>query len=156
MIKPEGLIHKLYTSFQIKDWKAMQSCYHDEATFTDPVFQNLTAKEVKAMWHMLAGTARDLKVLFSGVNVSLNKGACQWQAWYKFSRSGRSVHNVITARFEFKDELISRHTDQFDFWRWSRMALGIPGILLGWSPPFRNKIRKTAQRNLAKFISDHP
>ena len=155
MIKPEGLIHKLYTSFQIKDWKSMQSCYHEKATFTDPVFQNLTAKEVKAMWHMLSGAAQDLKVLFGEVNASGNTGSCQWQAWYKFSMTGKNVHNIIEARFEFKDEKIFRHTDQFHLWRWSRMALGVPGILLGWSPLIRNRIRKTARKGLAKFMSEH-
>lgn len=156
MIKPEGLIHKLYTSFQIKDWRTMQSCYHDEAIFTDPVFQNLTSREVKAMWHMLAGAAQDLKVLFGEVKAYENKGSCRWQAWYQFSRTGRNVHNVIEAQFEFKEEKIFRHHDQFDLWRWSRMALGVPGILLGWSPIIRNKIRKTARKGLAKFILEHP
>ncbi len=156
MITPENLIHKLYTSFQIKDWKTMQSCYHEEATFNDPVFQHLTAKEVKAMWHMLAGAAQDLKVIFGEVKSSENSGSCQWQAWYKFSRTGRSVHNIIAAQFEFKDEKIVRHADEFDLWRWSRLALGGPGILLGWSPLVRNKIRKNARKGLAKFILEHP
>lgn len=156
MIKPEGLIHQLYTSFQIKDWKTMQSCYHEDATFTDPVFQNLSAKEVKAMWHMLAAAAKDLKVIFGDIQVVENKGSCRWQAWYQFSRTGRNVHNVIDARFEFKDGKIFRHTDQFDLWRWSRMALGAPGILMGWSPLIKNKIRKTARKGLAAFIVAHP
>jgi len=132
MIKPEGTIHKLYTSFQIKDWRTMQSCYHEDATFNDPVFQNLNSKEVKAMWHMLAAAAQDLKVIFGDVIASDKTGSCQWQAWYKFSKTGRPVHNIIKARFEFKDGLIFRHDDTFDLWRWSRMALGVPGILLGY------------------------
>ena len=156
MIKPEGLIHKLYTSFQIKDWQTMQSCYHAQATFSDPVFQNLNAIEAKAMWHMLAAAAQDLKVIFGDVKVSADQGTCQWQAWYKFSRTGRNVHNIIEAHFEFRDELIFRHIDQFDLWRWSRMALGAPGVLLGWSPIIRNKIRNTARKGLARFISEHP
>ena len=156
MIQPEGIIHKLYTSFQIKDWKTMQACYHEDASFSDPVFQNLNSKEVKAMWHMLAASARDLKVIFGDVKASGTEGSCQWQAWYKFSRTGKPVHNIIESRFEFKDGLIFRHADTFDLWRWSRMALGAPGVLLGWTPIIKNKIRNTARKGLIRFIDEHP
>jgi ketosteroid isomerase-like protein len=151
MTRPEELIHKLYTSFPIKDWKTMQSCYHDEAVFSDPVFQNLTSKEVKAMWHMLSAAAQDLKV-----HVKEETGSCRWQAWYTFSRSGRKVHNDILANFEFRDGKIYRHADHFDLWRWSRMALGLSGVLLGWTPLLRSKIRRNARKGLAKFIHEHP
>jgi ketosteroid isomerase-like protein len=156
MLKPEGIIHKLYTSFQIKDWKTMQSCYHEEAAFSDPVFQNLNSKEVKAMWHMLAAAAQDLKVIFGDVKASDKEGSCRWQAWYKFSRTGKPVHNIIEASFEFKDGQILRHTDTFDLWRWSRMALGAPGVLLGWTPIIKNKIRTTARKGLIRFMDEHP
>ena|SRR5882672_568114 len=155
MIKPEGIIHQLYTSFQIKDWKAMQSCYHPQATFSDPVFQQLSSNEVKAMWHMLAGAAQDLKVLFGEVSSIDSTGSCQWQAWYTFSKTGRKVHNIIEAKFEFKDGKIWKHIDTFDLWRWSRMALGIPGVLLGWSPLIRNKVRRAARKGLLHFIEKH-
>jgi hypothetical protein len=26
-----------------------------------------------------------------------------------------------------------KHTDDFDIWKWSKQALGIPGHLLGWT-----------------------
>lgn len=156
MSKPEGIIHQLYTSFPIKDWKTMQSCYHDKAVFTDPVFQTLSSMEVKAMWHMLAAAAQDLKIIFGDVSVSGNEGSCQWQAWYTFSRTGRKVHNIIQAKFEFKDGKIIRHTDHFNLWRWSSMALGVPGVLLGWTPLIRNKVRSSARKGLAKFITEHP
>jgi SnoaL-like domain len=134
----------------------MQSCYHDDAIFSDPVFQNLTSREVKAMWHMLAAASTDLKVLFDSVVANESTGSCRWQAWYKFSRTGRSVHNQIEATFEFKDNKILRHNDHFGLWRWSRMAFGPVGILLGWTPLFKGKIRKTARKSLLKFMAEHP
>ncbi len=76
MTGTEGLIHTLYTSFQVKDWRTMQTCYHEEAIFSDPVFQNLTAKETRAMWHMLTSSAQDLKILFSDVTADASKGSC--------------------------------------------------------------------------------
>ena len=154
--RPEELIHTLYTSFQIKDWKTMQSCYHDEATFSDPVFKDLTAREVKAMWHMLAAAAQDLKLLFENVVADQNAGNCRWQAWYTFSRTGRRVHNIIDAHFEFRDGKIFRHTDNFSFWRWSRMSMGVAGWLFGWTPFLRRAVRRSARKALKKFMSEHP
>ena len=67
------------------------------------------------------------------------------------------VHNIIEAKFEFDDAgLVKRHRDSFDFWRWSRQALGAPGILLGWTPFLRGKVRTTAAANLKKFLAQKP
>ena len=66
------------------------------------------------------------------------------------------MHNIIDAEFEFKDGKIFRHDDQFDFWRWSRQALGPAGLLLGWTPILRNKVQKTARKGLEDFIAKNP
>jgi ketosteroid isomerase-like protein len=145
------LIQRFYTAFARGDYATMQACYHQQAMFHDPVFPALDSRQVKAMWQMLLTSARDLRVTFSDVSAQGSTGSCNWQAYYTFSRSGRPVHNIIHARFTFKDGLILEHTDYFNFWRWSRQALGTPGLLLGWSPLIRNKVRATAQQNLAKF-----
>ena len=50
------------------------------------------------------------------------------------------------------DGLIATHRDRFNFWRWSRQALGLPGVLLGWSPSLKRKVRSTAAENLKKFL----
>ncbi|MDB5894551.1 MAG: snoaL-like protein, partial [Rhodoferax sp.] len=36
---------------------------------------------------------------------------------------------------------------------WSRQALGAPGMLLGWTPMLRNKVRAQAAANLRKFLA---
>ena len=59
--------------------------------------------------------------------------------------------NRIDARFEFRDGLIVRHVDRFDFWRWARQALGAPGWALGWSGWLRAKVRRRAAAGLAAF-----
>jgi ketosteroid isomerase-like protein len=46
----QQLISNFYTAFQNKDYKTMQAAYTDTATFSDPVFENLNAAEVRAMW----------------------------------------------------------------------------------------------------------
>jgi hypothetical protein len=58
---------------------------------------------------------------------------------------------VIDAEFELRDGKILRHRDHFDLWRWTRMALGAKGVLLGWLPAVQNAVRAQAARNLAEF-----
>ena len=149
-------IESFYSAFQRKDWQTMQSCYHNEILFSDPVFRNLKGPEAKAMWHMLALAGKDLALTFKNITADASSGSCDWDAHYSFSRTGRKVHNIIQARFEFKDGKIIKHTDSFDLWKWTSMALGISGSLLGWTPIIQSKIRETADKNLKKFIEEHP
>ena len=80
------------------------------------------------------------------------RGKAHWDARYTFTQTGRRVHNRIDARFLFRDGLIIRHEDTFSFWRWARQALGPAGLLLGWAPPLRAKVRSTARGNLRAFM----
>ncbi|HEY9049844.1 MAG TPA: nuclear transport factor 2 family protein [Ohtaekwangia sp.] len=153
MSQHEDLIRQFYTAFQNRDYATMQQCYHPQATFQDPVFQHLNAQQVKGMWQMLLTSAKDLRASFSDIQVKGDSGTCRWEAWYTFSKTGRPVHNIIQATFEFKDGKIYRHHDAFNLWRWSRQALGVSGLLLGWSPMVRNTIRKSATYSLSKFMS---
>ena len=152
MTPQEHLITQFYKAFQNMNYGEMQRAYHADAQFSDSVFQNLNAEEVKAMWQMLLTSAKDLKVVFKNVHADEHKGKASWEAWYTFSKTGRHVHNIIEASFEFKDGKIYRHYDTFDLWKWSRQALGISGWLLGWSPVVQNKIRNTASTSLKKFM----
>jgi ketosteroid isomerase-like protein len=153
MTPNETLIHNFYAAFQKKDYRAMQEAYHPQAEFSDPVFSQLSSQEVKSMWQMLLTSATDLTLTFENVSANDTTGKCHWEAWYTFTATGRKVHNVIDAVFEFRDGKIYRHRDHFNFWRWSRMALGTPGILLGWTPVIKNKVRQTARRRLEKFTT---
>lgn len=150
------LINQFYTSFQRHDHAGMIACYHPQIEFSDPVFTDLKGNEAKAMWHMLVERGADLTLEFSKVQAQGNTGSAHWEARYSFSASKRPVHNIIDAAFTFQDGKIIRHQDSFDFWRWSRMALGTPGVLLGWSPPIQNRVRETAMQGLRAFMAKHP
>ena len=152
----KNLIENFYSHFQQKDWKGMQACYHDKIVFSDPVFRKLKGGEAKAMWHMLAIAGKDLSISFNNVKADGLIGSCDWEAHYTFSRTGRKVHNIIHAKFEFSEGKMIKHTDSFNLWRWSGMALGISGTLLGWSPLIKTKIRAIAESNLKKFITEQP
>lgn len=153
MNEQEALITKFYTAFQQKDWAAMATCYHPEAHFHDEAFDLKSGAEAGAMWRMLVTAGRDLRIEFRDVQADGNTGSARWDAWYTFSKTGRPVHNIIQAEFMFRDGLIHRHRDRFDFWRWSRQALGAAGWLLGWSGFLRSKVQATAMRGLADFMA---
>lgn len=149
----EALINTFYAAFQRRDGAAMAACYHPEAEFSDPVFPGLKGSEPGEMWKMLCSRANDLKVEFSAVQVNGSQGKAHWEAWYTFSATGRKVHNIIDAEFEFKDGKILRHRDSFDFWAWSRQALGPAGWVAGWSSVLQNKVRAQAAKGLSIWIA---
>jgi hypothetical protein len=101
---------------------------------------------------MLCERGKDLVIELGDVYADDEKGSAHWEARYSFSKSGRRVHNVIEASFVFKDGKIIRHTDRFDLWKWSSMALGPLGTFLGWTPFVQSAIRKEARQGLEKFM----
>jgi hypothetical protein len=147
------LIERFYIALQQRDAAAMAACYHKQVHFTDPVF-DLRGRAAGEMWRMLCAKGRDLKVAHGKVRVDGSRVRAHWEARYTFSGTGRRVHNVIEAEFEFEGGLIVRHVDRFGFWRWSRQALGLVGWLFGWTGLLRAKVRHRAARSLAEFCGD--
>jgi len=147
-----ALIERFYSAFQKRDAETMAACYSPQATFRDPVF-TLQGARIGAMWRMLCTRGADLRIEYGNVSASDFVGGADWQAWYSFSATGRPVHNVINAGFRFADGLIVEHIDTFDFWRWSRQALGPAGTLLGWTGWLRGKVRRDAARALERFAA---
>ncbi|HYF30756.1 MAG TPA: nuclear transport factor 2 family protein [Chitinophagaceae bacterium] len=149
----EELIRRFYTAFQRLDYKTMQDCYSEDPIFNDPAFGILEGDEVRAMWEMLCKGARDFSLEFSNIQLLDEEYAtCNWRARYTFSKSGRKVVNNIKAHMRIQDGKITEHSDQFDIWKWSRQALGLSGMLLGWSGYLKSKIRRSARSNLARFM----
>jgi len=147
---------RFYQAFAQRDWRAMQACYHPQVQFSDPVFTDLRGPMAGAMWHMLCERGADLRVEHRDVVEQGDTVRAHWEAWYTFSATGRKVHNVIDATMTLQDGRIVRHVDDFDFWRWSRQALGVPGVLLGWTPIVRDKVRAQAAKGLEAFVRDKP
>jgi len=143
------LIEKFYQSFADANVEGMISCYDDAIEFQDPVFGLLKGTEAKNMWRMLVSPK--VKITFFNIQADDKTGSTNWVAEYIFPPTGRKVINRIAARFEFRDDKIIKHTDYFDFWKWARQALGVPGYLLGWSPMLKNKVRQQAKSQLRNF-----
>lgn len=153
MNQKEKLIETFYTSFQKLDSEAMIDCYHPDARFSDPVFPEISGAQDGAMWKMLCSQAKNFELTFGDVEADEQTGKANWEALYDFSVTGRRVHNKITAEFQFQNGKIIKHTDIFDFWKWSSQAFGTLGFLLGWTPLFRKKVQKQARERLAKFMN---
>ena len=152
MVNPmKSLIETFYTAFQKRDAATMISCYHNDIVFNDPVFGQLKGDNVKAMWMMLCQNANDLEIEFSEIQASLKKGSVHWEAWYIFSKTGKRVHNIVEASFEFNDSKIINHTDNFNLHKWAAQALGIKGKLLGGTKFFQNKIQLQTHKTLQDF-----
>lgn len=153
MQKPhEQIIEEFYSGFAEGSSTTMNSCYHTEAVFQDPVFGLLTGADVLDMWEMLIQKSKgQLEIRFSNVQSHDSFGSADWNAVYNFSSTNRRVQNFIHAEFEFKDGLIIKHTDQFDLYNWSKQALGLKGLLLGWTPFFKTKIQQQAVQSLRRF-----
>src|ERR1700752_2857405 len=123
------LIKKFYRSFANADAEGMVSCCHEEIQFQDPAFGILKKENAKNMWRMLMERSKgQIKITFDNVVADEMNGSANWIAEYNFGQTGRKVINVISAQFEFKDGKIIKHTDHFSMWKWSRQALGLPGL----------------------------
>ena len=147
-------IADFYAAFAALDAGGMAALYSPDVRFEDPAFALEGREAVMAMWTMLCETVKakgreDWSLEASGIRADAHEGSAHWEARYRFSATGRLVHNRIDATFVFRDGLVVRHIDQFDVWRWSRQALGAPGWLLGWSGFMRRKIREQAAVRLS-------
>lgn len=148
----EQLIEEFYAGFAAHDPETMLSCYHEEIVFTDPIFGTLTGDDVAAMWRMLIDRSKgNLLVEFSNIKADNVSGSALWTATYNFSKTNRKVVNNVSATFEFKDDLIVRHIDSFNVHAWAKQALGVQGLLLGWTPFMQKKLQQQSIATLRKY-----
>jgi hypothetical protein len=147
----QATIERLYAAFGDCNGAAMTACYAPGAHFRDPAFGDLEGEDIGAMWRMLTGRAKDLKIELHEHEAGDETGGAHWIARYTFS-TGRPVVNDIQASFRFDaGGLISDHVDEFDFRRWAKQALGPSGNLVALLPPLRNKARAKALDQLTTF-----
>jgi ketosteroid isomerase-like protein len=152
----KALIERFYAAFDRHDGDTMAACYAPDARFHDPAFGELHGEEPGAMWKMLTGRADDLRVRLVEHDADETTGSAHWLADYTFTQTGRKVHNDVQARFRFADGLIAEHDDSFGFHAWARQALGPAGLLLGWTPIVKSKVRGQARAGLSEFMGSSP
>lgn len=145
----ERLIETFYSAFANADAESMIACYHTDIRFEDPVFGVLQGNDAKDMWKMLVRPG--IQITCSHIVADDRRGNATWIAAYHFGKTHRPVVNHIKAQFVFKEGKIMQHADRFDLWKWSRQALGLPGVLFGWTPWMQMKIRNQALNRLHRF-----
>ena len=147
------IVKQFYEAFQVLDAEKMASLYHEDIVFEDPAFGVLNGEQVSNMWRMLchAQQGKGFQLTFSEVEETETTGQALWEARYTFSRTGRKVHNVITANMTFQDGKIIQHIDQFNLYRWAQQALGLPGWIIGWTPFFRKRLQQQTKQLLRRF-----
>lgn len=154
-------VTNFYQAFSRLDADAMAECYAEGAQFADEAFHLRGKREVMGMWRMLfqatqAGNRADWKLEWGDLREEGAEIKVRWEEDYRFGVARRSVHNCVLATFTFDEEgKILTHHDRFNLWRWSRMALGVPGAVLGWSPAFRKLMGRQARANLDKFLASN-
>ena len=152
MEREVDVITRFYEAFSRGDAETMTSCYTDDVIFHDPAFGELRGEDARNMWRMLIErSGGKLNISFDNINVTETSGSAHWIAKYKFAPTNRDVVNDIQATFELRNGKISRHTDVFSMWKWSRQALGFKGWLLGWSPIVKNAVRRQTSSLLNKY-----
>lgn len=150
----EALTRRFYDAFAALDGATMAACCHPQIAFSDPMFPELRGAEPGAMWRMLtaaAARAGGFRLEYRIASADERGASVLWQADYTY-RGGRRVRNAVRSTLGFRDGAIVHQVDEFDFWRWSRQALGASGWLLGWSPVYRTRVRREARRQLDRFI----
>ena len=153
-------LNHFYAAFARLNADEMAVCYAPDVQFDDEAFSLRGFDDVTGMWRMLTHATKaqgtdDWHLRYSHIEAGALTGRAHWEADYRFSKTGRMVHNVIDGTFEFNEAgLITRHRDSFSFWNWSRQALGWPGVLLGWTPFLQSKVRQQAAATLRRYLTD--
>lgn len=148
-----AILDGFYDAFSRKDHETMRTYYAPEATFEDPAFKLDSGARAADMWEMLCKRGADLGLDYEVLSVDDDGGQVKWDAHYTFSQTGNKVHNIIVATIKLRDGKIVEHRDDFDFWRWSSQALGLPGKVLGWSGFLRDKVRQKAGKQLELYVA---
>jgi len=149
----KNVIEKFYKAFNELDAESMAEYYHKNIVFKDPAFGVLKGERAKNMWRMLCESQKDknFKIKVSNITCNEKTGSAHWEAFYKFSKTGRKVHNKIDAEFIIKDGKIIKHTDYFNLQNWAKQAFGFKGYLMGGTSFFKRKLHHQTNGLLDKF-----
>ncbi|HSI59445.1 MAG TPA: nuclear transport factor 2 family protein, partial [Ideonella sp.] len=93
------VVDHFYDAFARSDWRGMGAAYAPDVHFSDPVFE-LRGDDARLMWRMLCEQAKEFRASHEIVTASADSAHVRWQAWYRFSATGRPVHNQIETQLQ--------------------------------------------------------
>lgn len=141
-----------YSAFAKGDADKMITYYDDHIGFEDPTFGKLNGNQAKMMWEMLLERSKgNLEIIFNVIETTNNTAIVKWEARYPFSKTGRDIHNKVTAQLTIKNGKIIKHIDKFNLWKWSQQAFGFKGFLIGWTPFFKAKLQLEIAKQLNSY-----
>jgi hypothetical protein len=146
-----SVVTRFYEAFKARDPATMGACYADTATFSDPIFPDLDAAGVRAMWSMLLSRGSELALTYEILEETPTSARIKWIAHYTMSSTGHQVENHVETAMGIANDRIVTQVDDFVFWRWAKQALGWRGRLLGWAPTLRGKVQAQAAKGLTAF-----
>ena len=146
----ETLVRELLARLAARDAEGAARCYHAEIFYSDPRFPQVGGCAVGVLWRMRFDQEPQFALTVDEVGVDGQGGAFARWHW-RYVHHGRPVAVRVRSMFAFRDERIVRHYDHFSFWDWAAQAHGALGTALGWSAPFKWKLRRDAMRRLERF-----
>jgi ketosteroid isomerase-like protein len=148
---PKDAASSFYQAMNNRDSVSMNALYAPNATFSDPVFPQLTGNEVQTMWSMLMRGAQNFTVQHEIRHADDSTVHVKWIATYTFSQTGRRVVNLVETVMTFTNGKIVKQNDHFNFYLWARQALGLPGLLFGWTSWFQRAVQNKTRAKIEKF-----
>ena len=139
---------KFYDAFSAANIDVLKQLYDKKLRYNDNIFVNLDYNETISMWSSLLVGNKNMSIKYEIKKYSEKYVEVEWIADYLFTSTNRNVKNIILAKMEIDQGKIINHTDNFDFYKWSQMAFGITGVLIGWTSFFKNKVRTEAYNKL--------
>ncbi|MFN4006963.1 MAG: nuclear transport factor 2 family protein [Chitinophagaceae bacterium] len=144
---------QFFEAFAQLNAQAMCQRYQTMAVFNDPVFGLLHYNELTAMWRMLCSNATNFSLQYEPpVAVDDEYVTVNWVATYTFSATGNTVVNKVKSFIRIQNGYITEQSDAFKLSRWAAQALGVKGLLFGWSGFVQKRIRKNAHKALQRFM----
>jgi hypothetical protein len=151
-------ITKFYAAFAQLDPEAMGACYADDVRFDDEVFSLRGKAQTMGMWRMLCEATRakgkdDWKLEYSGIEADANDRPRPLGRPLPLQRHRAPGAQPHRRRLHLQPARPDRHAPR------PLQLLGLvapgarrAGLLLGWTPMLRNKVKQQAAHNLRKFM----
>ncbi len=150
----EALIRQLFDRLGARDAAGVARCYHPAIFYSSPLFPRLHGAAAADAWHLAFERIGTLDLTLTGVEAQADGAIAHWHARYRLG--SRGVSHRGRSMFAFRSGAIVRHYDAFAFWPWAARAFGPPGVLLGWSAPFKWKLRRDLARALERLSDSRP
>jgi hypothetical protein len=114
--------------------------------FVDPAFGPLAGSDIGRMWRALTKGSKNLRLEVTHGPSAEGLHTVNWVARYDFGKASRPVENHVTSRIVVRDGLIVAQVDSFDFHTWAKQALGLAGLLAGWTRLLQRKVQADARK----------